>query len=99
MSPQQFVDCTFGVEVGTGTEMVRNNSGCDFGFGDVHLFWLKNTQSRLQTEQEFPLEPDRTDIRPGNPKCTNNADQLGFGPNYYNNIQRQVGIYSRSRYM
>ena len=93
LSRQQFVDCTFGYETGRGTELVRKNQGCKTGYADVHLLWLYNgTQSRLQTEQEFPLEPNRLDIRPGNPKCINNADQFGFGPNFYNNRQRQVCI-------
>ena len=90
MSQQLFVDCTLDFEVGKGTRHFRLNEGCDGGLADVHLIWLNETQSRLLTEQEYPLEPNRK-AKPAE-QCRKNADQLGFGPNFYNNRQTQVYI-------
>ena len=90
LSQQLFVDCTIGFGVGNGTRFDRTNKGCVDGLADLHLIWLNETQSRLLTEPQYRLEPNRK-AKPSE-QCRKNADQLGFGPNFYNNRQTQVYI-------
>ena len=81
------MDCTKGFKVGNGTELARFNNGCDFGsFADVHLQWLQETQSPLESARDYPLRPDE----PAG-ECGASDDPSGYGPNYYNYIvKRQV---------
>ena len=59
LSAQQLVDCTLGLQTGAGTELGRQNRGCTEGFPDLHLQYLIQSGGELQTEEEYPLQPDR----------------------------------------
>ena len=59
LSAQQMVDCTLGLEDGVGTELSRQNRGCTDGFPDLHLKYVMESGGELQTDQQYPLQPER----------------------------------------
>ena len=59
LSAQQLVDCTLGLQAGACTELSRQNRGCTDGFPDLHLQYVLQTGGELQTEEQYPLQPDR----------------------------------------
>ena len=59
LSAQQLVDCTLGLQAGAGTELSRQNRGCTDGFPDLHFQYVMESGGKLQTEEEYPLQPDR----------------------------------------
>ena len=48
-----------GLQAGAGTELQRINRGCTDGFPDIHLKYVMESGGELQTEEDYPLQPDR----------------------------------------
>ena len=80
VSQQQFVDCTVGLEAGTGTELARSNQGCDSGFPDLHLKYVGESGASLSSPEEYPLS-----LTAG----TCQAVVTYYGYEDYNQINRQ----------
>lgn len=52
LSQQQLVDCTAGLTVDSGTELERSNLGCQSGFPDVHLKFVKDQGGLIKTAEK-----------------------------------------------
>ena len=52
LSQQQLVDCTAGLTVDNGTELERSNLGCQSGFPDVHLKFVKDQGGLIKTAEK-----------------------------------------------
>ncbi len=55
ISVQQMIDCSDGLTVGNGTEMLRTNLACVTGHADVYLQWALETKQPLESARNYPL--------------------------------------------
>ena len=59
LSAQQLLDCALGVQDGICTEIQRINRGCADGFPDLHFKYVLESGGKLQTAEDYPLQPAR----------------------------------------
>ena len=82
VSHQQLVDCTDGLGAGKGTELERFNRGCDYGFPDLHLKYITNTRTTVQSLEEYPSTPTVGTCR---------KQVTDYGSDDYDEINKQYG--------